>query len=66
VSKKFLAGIRFVPVENKTRRKWTAQAAQARKSALPSGIAAHLEFPLVSDANFDLIAFFQVESFDYL
>jgi hypothetical protein len=58
VSKKFLAAICFFPVENKARRKWATQPTQTRESTLASGIAAHLKFPRISNADFDLVTFF--------
>src|SRR6266849_2240054 len=62
VSKKVLAaGIGLFAIKNKSGRERTAEFAQASEGLGLALVAAYLEHPLTSDANLDLVAFFEFE-----
>jgi hypothetical protein len=64
VSKNALPVIRLLAAKREAGRQGTTQFAQAGERLLLAPIAAHLEFTFAGDSNFDLIALFEIESFD--
>jgi hypothetical protein len=64
VSKK-LAGIRVVSVEFEIGRKTATEGAKTPQELVTPRLPRHTELPDVSDMDFNLIAFLELERFDH-
>jgi hypothetical protein len=64
VSKKTLSLICFEPVEREAWRKRPAELSQARECSFASAVAVDFELATAGDADFDLVAFLEVEGLD--
>jgi hypothetical protein len=59
-----LSGVRLVPVELEVGRKTPTEPTKALQRLFSPGRSCHHEFPRTRDADFNLIAFFQLQRLD--
>jgi hypothetical protein len=64
VSKNALSFIRFVAVEDESRREGTTQLAEIFYGPFPAFVAADFQLAAAGDSNLDVVALFQLKSLD--